>query len=559
MSGIEVAGLVLGALPILFQAIDFYKDGFGKSLRVIRKRKYVEKLSRAVHMQKQILEELVRSIVGASGCENIVQLDDDPLGYLKDEYIREQVQDYLGKRNVDAFNDALEESNAIVKRLSSSIAGLVPDFKGPTDDLLEIITANRESPHGRLDLVPRIKLLFRLDELKDFVHELDDATNRLSIFARIVLSNRQVGNDRPSPKATKLAKALRQVRDLASSLHVALCQGWKTGCHAEHGAKLFLDDRIGTVAQILQSCGRRTLIPTLDFNIIFVATSDKGQFSWNETSVQVYRNELHQSNKPSSTSKVQIITSQEEAFVKPEITLFGDICGAIETARCAQSPIVFILTEEHQVGMTSGKEASIAHSESDSISLKALLLSTDSQRHIPILPLKFRMFIALTLSSNMLQLLQTQWLEDAWSKEKVYFLSKKRDSSKQHVDLSRPFVSLTFDAKSRNASKVRVEPKIALLELGILLLEIWYETCLETWFSLDEAPAGYYERLALAEEWLDDTRNPLPELYEKAVSHCIRRTVGGEFRLLEWEDMKFWEAICEDIIEPLSTICKQWH
>lgn len=129
MSGIEVAGLVLGALPILFQAIDFYKDGFGKSLRVIRKRKYVEKLSRAVHMQKQILEELVRSIVGASGCENIVQLDDDPLGYLKDEYIREQVQDYLGKRNVDAFNDALEESNAIVKRLSSSIAGLVPDFK----------------------------------------------------------------------------------------------------------------------------------------------------------------------------------------------------------------------------------------------------------------------------------------------------------------------------------------------------------------------------------------------------------------------------------------------
>ncbi|KAI9645502.1 hypothetical protein NHQ30_006242 [Ciborinia camelliae] len=578
MSGIEVAGLVLGALPILFQAVDFYRDGIGRSLTALRKRKYVEKLSHALLLQQQILEETVRSVIVASGCEDIVRLDDDPLDYLNDEYLQEQVLDYLGEKNINAFNGTLEQSNTIVKKLAGSMAGFVPAFKvclkfddsyecklmipkGPADDLLGIITANREAHPKQLDFIPRVKLLFGVNELKDFVQDLDDTTNRLSSFTRIVISNRQIGNEKTSPKSIKLAKALRQVRGFASNLYTGLCQGWKADCHNEHEAKLFLEDRLDAVTNILRSRGRSTLKPTLDFKLIFVAGADQGHLSWNEAAVRVYHDEYHQNNQSSPASRVKIVTPEAKASEKPEVTFVGDICGAIETARCVQRSTVFILTENHQVGMTNSEEGAwVAPEKSDSTSLKALLFaSTEPHRRAPVLPWKFRMLIALTLSSNLLQLLQTQWLESAWSKDKVYFLSKTRGSLKQQIDLSRPFISLSFGATSPNGLKVQVQPKIALLELGILLLEIWYETCLETRFALAKAPTGYYERLALALEWLDDTSNPLPELYEKAVSHCIHSTVGGEFRLSDWDDMKFWEAVCEDVIEPLSKICKQWH
>src|SRR6266536_2879170 len=103
MSGIEAAGLLLGALPILFAAVDFSKDGIRRTGAAFRKRKYVEKLARALLLQQQILEETVKSVIIASGCEDIWRLDDDPLGYLKDESVREEVLDYLGAKNDAAF------------------------------------------------------------------------------------------------------------------------------------------------------------------------------------------------------------------------------------------------------------------------------------------------------------------------------------------------------------------------------------------------------------------------------------------------------------------------
>lgn len=77
---------------------------------------------------------------------------------------------------------------------------------------------------------------------------------------------------------------------------------------------------------------------------------------------------------------------------------------------------------------------------------------------------------------------------------------------------------------------------MALLELGILLLEIWHKTTLEARFGLEHAPTAYYDRMARGLEWLDDVDEPLPDLYDKAVAHCLRVNVSGGTRLLHWDD-----------------------
>ncbi|KAH8812883.1 hypothetical protein F5884DRAFT_317909 [Xylogone sp. PMI_703] len=570
MSGIEVAGLLLGALPILFSAVDFSKDSLSRIGLAFKKRKNVEKLARALLLQQQFLEETVKSVVIASGCEDVWRLDDDPYGYLNDESVREEVLDYLGVKNDAAFTGALEQSSQIVRKIAKNITGLVPAFKGAPDDLLAVINSNRDADGMRLDLIPRVKLVFGMNDLKESVRELDDTSRALDGFTRVLLSNRQVTEDKSSKKAIKLAKALRHVRRFAGSLSQAIFRGWKAECHSQHEARLFLEDRIDIAPDILKRVGKDGDMPILAFQLIFAAGIKQQQMLWHETVIQVFDDNFDDPKPPmvsqnSKGSQVAFtITKSASPSIKPEITSISDICSAIEAAKCKKQRIAFVLARNQQIGTTSAqKETIIQCQQTGTTTLKALLSANNTPRRGPVLPWKFRMLLALKLASNLLQLIQTQWLQSTWSKDMVYFSIQATENEAQdqvvQLDLGRPFVTITFDDNTGSMQVAqKIEPKVALLELGILLLEIWHETTLETRFCLEEAPRGYYQRLALGAEWLDDTDNPLPDLYDRAVSYCIQRPVG-EARFPDWEDIKFWETVCEGVIEPLSKNCRQWR
>lgn len=412
--------------------------------------------------------------------------------------------------------------------------------------------------------------MFGVSELKSAIRDLDDTTNALYHFTRIVSLNRQPIEDTSSRKAVKLAKALRQVRGFASNLYLAIFQGWRAECHNKHEAKLFLDDRVDSTAGILKQARRDSSAPALVFQLIFAASICQGQTLWHEAVVQVLKDDTDDNSdlplvsQPFGSSQVTLVVP-ESTSTGPEVTFVEDICAAIEAARGGKQQVAFVLTANQQMGtIPTDEKTLIPYHQADKITLKALLLSDNKLSYL--LPLRLRMLLALRLASNLLQLLQTQWLQSAWSKDVIYFLLRPTGEANNasrdnlHIDFSRPFVSLTFDNSNASAPpQQNVDPKVVLLELGILLLEIWHKKTLETQFSLNEAPAGYYERLALALKWLDDTNDPLPELYDKAVSHCVRGMIGGETRFREWEDIKFWGAVCEDIIEPLSKNCKQWR
>ena len=164
--------------------------------------------------------------------------------------------------------------------------------------------------------------------------------------------------------------------------------------------------------------------------------------------------------------------------------------------------------------------------------------------------------LTLGLASNLLQLCRTPWLQTPWSKDRIFFLRRSSDAEK-FCDFTRPFISLTFNSPTANVQTHRhADPKEAFLELGILLLEIWNNEAFETHFPNLPSPVEYYQRLALAMEWLGDKDNPPPELYDRAVSHCIH---DRETRFVDWEDVTTWDAVCQGILEPLHDICKQWR
>jgi len=81
MSGVEIAGLILGALPLVIHAVERYSQGVQSVRRYIKYRRELESLVRRlgleVEMFRNICEELLNGIVSIDRMANML---DDPAG-----------------------------------------------------------------------------------------------------------------------------------------------------------------------------------------------------------------------------------------------------------------------------------------------------------------------------------------------------------------------------------------------------------------------------------------------------------------------------------------------
>ncbi|KAB5586280.1 hypothetical protein GE09DRAFT_945472 [Coniochaeta sp. 2T2.1] len=579
MSGFEIAGVVLGALPVLFACVDLPKQGIQRGLLLFRKRAYIDKLARALLLQKQIIAENIKSVASAAGCDDVWLIDDNPYTYLNDRKVQAQILDYLGSENYTAFSAVLGQSRDILKKLALNLRGFLPGGEGPSDDLLEIIARNSLKTR-KLDLAPRVKLVFAIKDIKSAVEELDKTAADIDRFTKVVLSNRQTASGSASRKATRLAKTLRRVRDSAEDLAFALQDCWKSGCHEQHEASLFLDDRVkSTSATPDGGTRKKNISPEVVFRLLLSSQTNSGQASSYHAAVQVDNDEPDM-----DTDVVEHLKPRAQTAVSPQVTHLHvqtttplaaipgfvsveSICLTLKLCLLDKGGAWFVLTKDGRIGLkqstdkTSPRPPHLTQS-ARRICLKDILSSGSGSSHKN--PLKFRMLLALRLASSLLQLHNTRWLGKAWSKHSVSFpLRSSQGQGTEVADFDQPFVSLSFSGAmhSKNKEAPPVELKVALLELGILLLEIWHQESFESRCGGGDGqvPTGYYQRLALAIEWLDDAADPMPEQYEKAASLCIRCVIGGTSNFAGWDDMAFWSAVCADIIEPLQKNCKPWQ
>lgn len=592
MSGIEVAGLVLGAIPLVVKSVDAYRDGFRRFGTTFNKRKHVEKLARALLLQQRILEEVIKSIVLASGCEDVLALYDDPVGYLKNLDVQEQMVEYLGPNSTSFLVDELMVNIEAVGKVVRCISGLVPGGQvntttnftrsivltapqGPKDDLIAIIEANHAKPSFKADLTPRIKLVLGITDMKDMIQEIDKVSDALDRFSRLTLSNRQSMNSNSSGNSPKLAKAFRKIRRVSEGLYSAVLHGFRDKCHESHEARLYLDDHIDTAQRLLHRRGAvDPAAPQIMFDLGFHAEGQKGDTLYYETFVQVFDDYDTDNTYPETTpddlvkAVVTISVTDAPSPSAPEVATISSICETIKEARGKKSSLSFALLGNRQMGTfpdqrgMPGTRKLCQGDHGDCVSLSQTLKTSST------LPLKPRMQLSLRLASSLLQLLNTPWLTQAWCKDTIFFLLSDTPSDPTshakktaQVDLNRPLLVCGFSGECPVVPPT--EPKAALLELGILLLEIWHGMTLESRFELDETGSQsrsmtYYERLVKALEWQDDGTNPMLGLYGQAVSHCLTGNNVSAGKVVNWEDTKLWSSICSDIIEPLAKLCKNF-
>ena len=424
----------------------------------------------------------------------------------------------------------------------------------------------------------------RLDAVASLTGRLLDAGNAI----------RQMDTTASPKTFKKVVGSLNRVRNYANQLYTAIMLGWVPGCHSTHDVKLYLEDRAEEPKSLAYSTKRRK--PCISFKVIFASGLNAGpEMLWHESEVEIIETVVEERrivsstvsqgiNEPRLTFSLPIEASPTE-LMTIEVQ---NICLSIAKAK-RERRLLHLYLHNHQrlhcnhMGHSGNSlvAASVSRPPIQTISLKALLsASLATQNRSRKMLLRPRMLLASVLASTLLQLSATPWFGKLWSKDTIHFLapastsptSSDRSASTfsdcsetvsstspnpAEVDLTRPLISETFENSGAKLDSQRtLNPRSVMLELGIMLLELWHETTFEAHFPALPPNDDYYNRVSFAHRWLEESEASLIPAYSEVTARCIRCLFDGIPVNPTWEDETLSMGIIKGVIEPLHAMCR---
>jgi len=167
--------------------------------------------------------------------------------------------------------------------------------------------------------------------------------------------------------------------------------------------------------------------------------------------------------------------------------------------------------------------------------------------------------LAMDIASSVLQLQRTGCLCAPWSSQTIQLVIGTR-AGKETAGI---FISKNLIG-NRHMGGIDelpdLDPRVVVLELSILLLELWHCISIKTWVSSLGAEAQLESsdpdiRFIAVRRWLDATHRKLTETYLKAIESCLSIYSG---RPQSWDDEKFAQHYCQNIIMRLLQSAKVW-
>jgi hypothetical protein len=128
MSGIEVAGLVLGALPILISALEGYSKGLQPLKTFFKGHKpQLMALIRCLKHQKFLFRQNMRRLLLAAAPieEHDLAKSEDVLTFMGRDDITKSVEQYLADdHSLDFFADILDEYKKYLEAIAGHLMGV---------------------------------------------------------------------------------------------------------------------------------------------------------------------------------------------------------------------------------------------------------------------------------------------------------------------------------------------------------------------------------------------------------------------------------------------------
>ncbi|KAF2875880.1 hypothetical protein BDV95DRAFT_603280 [Massariosphaeria phaeospora] len=563
MSGIETAGLVLGAVPLILASLEFYAKGIAVTRRCLK------------------YEQQFNSLINELRTENVICTNTLNLllkGIVKQQDMAEFLVDPRGKRWKDA-----EFDKRLQQRLGNSY--------GPYMATIGQLNHSAEIFRQKLKLDESWKPQFGDEQtFKKYYKRLDFSLKKSDyddIMATIRRSNSSLHRmttqtisleslQTPSkPKGQPIPK-FAVINDRAQGFHSALKSGWQCSCHSDHSVNLRLEHRMHQVQSDVSDESDDEESMKESFHVVFCynhsarvpkydstqSTLQSGSptqdpWSWEEAEVHITMDDQLELDTPNRAKGVRFTSKAKKAVSAalsptPNLKPIYNLCAAISTLQKPQREVCLSLLADEYAKQKYG--ILIYPSKDPPLDTEGWTVSSlRTVLYDPAFARRNRLQLAVTLASSVLQLHETPWLDKSWGKDDILFIKRAGATAYDH-----PFVSQRSENDSsrtygacETSSMSRIIRNQTLYALGISLIELWYSKPLSALAkSEDQAETDAMTEWNTADRLVEELYNEAGGRYSDAVRRCIR--CDFDRRASSLMDTAFQRAVYQGVVVQLK-------
>ncbi|CAO2648288.1 Nn.00g075550.m01.CDS01 [Neocucurbitaria sp. VM-36] len=560
-TGIEVAGLVLGSIPLILAGLQFYAQGIAVTKRYW---KYKEEVNNVLYElgaeSTMYINTINMLLVGVVSQKEMTDFLADPGGTRwKEVKFDKKLRDRLGT-SYDSYMESIMHLMTTAEKFKEK---LKLDNAGKP----QFSEQKAFKEHYK-----RLKFSLKKSDYSDLMGRLRRANQSLYRLTTqtAYLEARQLS----SKQGNQSIPNFRVIKDRADNFYSALRTGWNCPCQADHSVSLRLearmDDSSGDEDDEDEKRMRNPFHVLFRYNHHCTTDISPGgmtkPWTWEEADVRVEHEDQQSTAKSASggrTGKGVRFANQAKQAVRaalepqPDMQPIQDLCSAICTLQEHQRNVCFSLLANEIAKQKYGVHIyPMKHLPPDKdtwmvSSLRAVLDDSKFAR-------QDRLRLAVTLASSVLQLHQTPWLEDNWGKDNIFFVKRPGKSL-----YDQPFVSQHFNQTESTPSvgtpsiMSRIIRNQMLYALGVALIELWYgKTLAELHVNADGPHNTGITQMDLMTEYNTADRL-VDELYSEAggkYSDAVRRCIRCDFdrRASSLEDIQFQRAVYEGVVAQLK-------
>lgn len=341
---------------------------------------------------------------------------------------------------------------------------------------------------------------------------------------------------------------LRKVQTRALKLYSVLAQRLTQSCQNAHEAWLYLNYRVDEFEVSKKSFALRKQ-NNIEFSITFQSCTDP---SYHTCVVETLTVNEFEDFKNVRQSAVSFEITSDVVATTQRIDV-DNMCRLLNHCMSTKQSLRLYLIEnktlsyEHVSPGVSGCRLSHDHG-GKMVSLQDLLQDPTYRRT---LQLKTRVKLAAMMASSALQLHATPWCRSLRN-ESLLFMQDLNGK----IDFKNPFFACSFDGNYLQPSTCSSQVESELLDLGILILELWHNETIDTFvrdsgITIDDM---FDTRRSVARKWIADTKDDLlTSVYDAAV-----RCVNCRFDVVDIDltDYKLNIGIFTRVVKPLWDNCK---
>lgn len=598
MSGFEVAGIVLGTLPLVVTALETYSNflrDWGKAPAELRS------LNRQLSTERvrlcNVCEQLISDVVPQRDVEPMLQDPFGPLWQEKDtnDRIRQRLWDSYGPFE-DTVKEVEEALNSVMQRLRIDVSPSGKVRKRVSSDELLTDTIQVEWVERKMVTRDFKKLLYRLNR-KDYQEALQAISMGVTSIERLAQQSVEL---EPRRRKQSRCKVFNVLRDLSTSIYRALCSSIL--CTDSHDVSLELATRF---IEIGHECDDEKIVQDAQFKVAISFEVDQGPARkrvWNEVNIKTASapiaeppvppvvvaakkknmkrvsfgidralSRLRLTGPPATDAKPNLKTAMA-LFNRPVTDIaFMKTPGASNTTALTPINLCLALRNTHGerpdcYGRLVDRECDHRHFQvyslgtaikSDSWSIVTLEEVLEGKKGLrPLISLAEKVKLALAIASSVLQLSKTPWLPEPLTRKNVHFFRRGDSLSYEHLFLQRklPECSVKSSSNGSESESCSFSNNPTLFALGMLLLEIILGSSLDQlWQADDEGPDGESDSLIrdliVANRMLEQRVALINPAYKAVVERCIGCT---ESKGLDEED--FRQTVYNGVVMELEAI-----